>query len=169
MDIFRPWLAGLTLSVSPLIKAGYDPKSGVELALKARAEAAGKPVHGFETLDEQVRILAGLPEEQQLAFLRGTLESWDNATVELDQLVGAWADGDVRAIERLGVDAMRDDSEVIYRALLVDRNTNWAGQIQRQLEGSGTIFIAVGAAHLAGDDSVQRILRSRGVRVERVQ
>ncbi|GAA0650975.1 uncharacterized protein YbaP (TraB family) [Brevundimonas lenta] len=141
----------------------------MELTLKAQAEAAGKPIHGFETLDEQVRVLAGLPEDQQLAFLRGTLASWDNATTELDQLVDAWARGDVAAIERYGVDGMRDESEVIYRALLVDRNSNWAGQIQEQLEGSGTIFIAVGAAHLAGDHSVQRILRSRGVRAERLQ
>ncbi|RYG84867.1 MAG: TraB/GumN family protein, partial [Sphingomonadales bacterium] len=37
------------------------------------------------------------------------------------------------------------------------------------LDGSGTVFIAVGAAHLAGDDSVQSILERRGVTAERVQ
>ena len=39
MDPMRPWLAALTLSVAPLTKAGYDPTSGVDLLLKARAEA----------------------------------------------------------------------------------------------------------------------------------
>lgn len=169
IDPFRPWLAGLTLSISPLVKAGYDPQSGVEQVLKARAVAAGKPVHGLETVDEQVRILAGMPEEVQLTFLRSTLESYEDATVDLDRLVQSWADGDVRAVERYGVSDMRDTSPAIYRALLVDRNTNWAGQIQGMLEGEGTIFIAVGAAHLAGDDSVQRILQRRGVRATRVQ
>jgi len=168
MNIFRPWLAGLTLSVAPLVKAGYDPKSGVELVLKARAEAAGKPVHGFETIDEQVRILAGMPEAQQLAFLRGVLDGYDDATVELDALVNDWSRGDVRAIERSAVTEMRRESPGIYRALLVDRNTNWAGQIQTLLDGSGAAFIAVGAAHLAGPDSVQAILARRGVRAERV-
>lgn len=169
MNAFRPWLAGLTLSVSPLVKAGYDPNSGVELALKARAEAAGKPVRGLETIDEQVRILAGLPEAEQLAFLRTTLDSYEDATVELDRLVDAWSRGDVRTVERLGVRPMRNESRVVYRAMLVDRNANWAGQIQQMLEGSGTVFIAVGAAHLAGDDSVQRILQRRGVRAVRVE
>ena len=72
------------------------------------------------------------------------------------------------AIERYGVDEMKDDREV-YETLLVRRNTNWAGQIQTMLDGSGTAFIAVGAAHLAGDDSVQAILEGRGVHVERVE
>lgn len=169
MNIFRPWLAGLTLSVTPLIKAGYDPQSGVELVLKARALAAGKPITGFETLEEQVGLIAGMPEDAQLDFLRSTLDSYDNATVELDRLVAAWAQGDVEAIERYGVEEMKAESEAVYRTLLVDRNVNWAGQIQTLLDGSGTVFIAVGAAHLAGDDSVQAILERRGVRATRVE
>jgi len=166
MDPFRPWFAALTLAVAPLQKAGYDPASGVELILKARAQAAGKPVTGFETIDEQIRILAGFPEEEQLAFLRGTLDSFENATVELDRMVEAWAAGDVEALETIGVQPMRESSEELYQALLVRRNTNWADQIQTMLEGSGTAFIAVGAAHLVGDDSVQEILERRGVEVD---
>ena len=166
MDPFRPWFAALTLSVAPLAKAGYDPQSGVELILKARAEAAGKPVTGFETIDQQIRILAGFPEADQLAFLRTTLEEFESATTDLDKLVEAWAAGDVDAIEELGVEPMREGSEALYQALLVRRNTSWADQIQSELEGSGTVFIAVGAAHLAGDDSVQDILERRGVEVD---
>lgn len=165
MDVFRPWLAALTLSVAPLTRAGYDPQSGVEMTLKARADAAGKPVHGLETIDKQVRILAGMPESEQLAYLASTLESYEDATVELDRMVEAWARGDVATLESVGVDEMQTETPALYRALLVQRNTDWADQIQTLLEGSGTIFIAVGAAHLAGDDSVQEILEDRGVTV----
>ncbi|MCA0367097.1 MAG: TraB/GumN family protein [Proteobacteria bacterium] len=165
----RPWLAALSLSVAPLVKAGYDPKSGVELVLKARAEAAGKPIHGFETIDKQIGILADLPDDVQLAFLRETLKDYDEATVKLDEMVADWARGDVPAIERLMVQEMKTDSPALYKALLVDRNTDWANQIQTLLQGSGTAFIAVGAAHLAGPDSVQAQLKARGVDVEAVQ
>lgn len=167
LDPLRPWLVALSLSMAPLVKAGYDPQSGVELILKARAEAAGKSVDGLETIDEQVRILAGLPEDVQLDFLRATLEAYDDATEELDALVHAWSVGDVEAINRLGVVEMREASEEIYQALLVRRNTDWADQIQTLLAGSGVTFIAVGSAHLAGDDSVQEILEDRGVEVAR--
>ncbi len=167
IDVFRPWFAGLALSVAPLLKAGYDPQSGVEIILKARAEAAGKPIRGLETIDKQIGILAGMSEAEQLTFLRSLLESYEDATVELDRMVGAWATGDVALLEEIAVDEMRDESPAVYQALLVRRNTDWADQIQTMLQGSGTVFIAVGAAHLAGDDSVQEILEDRGVTVTR--
>jgi uncharacterized protein YbaP (TraB family) len=166
IDIFRPWFAGLALSMAPLLKAGYDPQSGVELVLKARAGAAGKPIQGLETIDKQIGILAGMSEADQLASLRTLLESYDEASVELDRMVGAWAAGDVATLEAVAVTEMQSETPALYEALLVRRNTDWANQIQTMLEGSGTAFIAVGAAHLAGDDSVQEILEDRGVRVE---
>lgn len=162
----KPWLAALSLSVAPLIKAGYDPKSGVELVLKARAEAAGKPIHGFETIDKQIGILAGLPDDVQLVFLRETLKDYENAATKLDEMVEAWARGDVATLDRVTIKEMKEASPALYQAVLVDRNTDWANQIQTLLEGSGTAFIAVGAAHLTGDDSVQAILQKRGVTVE---
>ncbi|WBT06157.1 TraB/GumN family protein [Brevundimonas vesicularis] len=162
----KPWLAALSLSVAPLIKAGYDPKSGVELVLKARAEAAGKPIHGFETIDKQIGILAGLPDDVQLVFLRETLKDYENAATKLDEMVEAWARGDVATLDRVTITEMKEASPALYQSVLVDRNTDWANQIQTLLEGSGTAFIAVGAAHLTGDDSVQAILQKRGVTVE---
>lgn len=165
----KPWLAALSLSVAPLIKAGYDPKSGVELVLKARAEAAGKPIHGFETIDKQIGILAGLPDDVQLVFLRETLKDYENAATKLDEMIEAWARGDVATLDRVTITEMKEASPALYQAILVDRNTDWANQIQTLLEGSGTAFIAVGAAHLTGDDSVQAILQKRGVTVEAAQ
>ncbi len=164
MDSMRPWLAGVTVQSASIIRAGYAVESGVEPILKARAAAAGMAVSGFETPDEQIRMLSGFPEEGQLAYLRSALDDFGKAQTEVDQLVEAWASGDVEAIQRLAIDPMRD-TPLLYEALLVRRNTNWANQIETLLEGSGTVFIAVGALHLAGDDSVQDILTGRGVEV----
>jgi len=169
MEPMKPWLAAISLSMAPLVKAGYDPKSGVEMALKARAEAAGKPIHGFETLEEQITMIATLPDSVQTDLLRETLKDYEEAVTLLDSMVEAWAKGDVPTLETLVVEDMKTASPELYKVLLVDRNTNWANQIQTLLEGSGTAFIAVGAAHLAGDDSVQSILASRGVTVESVE
>lgn len=166
MSPMRPWLAALTLSVAPLVEAGYDPNSGVELVLRRRAIEAGKPVDGLETIDQQVGFLAGFSEPAQLAFLKSTLDAFRDAPVELDALVEAWSRGDVAQVEALGVDEMRESGTEVYRVLLADRNADWAGQIQTMLDGSGVVFIAVGAAHLAGPDSVQAQLTRLGVTVE---
>lgn len=168
LDVFRPWLAAIQLSVAPLVKAGYDPQSGVELILKARAQDAGKPVKGFETLDQQIRILADMPEDVQLGFLRSTLEDYDQAATMLDGMVTSWSTGDVAGLERVMVEEMQTETPQVYEALLVRRNQDWANQIQTLLAGSGTTFVAVGAAHLAGEDSVQEILEDRGVAAERL-
>jgi len=164
MEPMRPWLVGVTLQSASVIRAGYAPGSGVEPILKARALAAGMTVSGFETPDEQIRMLAGFPEEGQLTYLRRSLDEFGAAQTEVDRLVDAWAAGDVEAIQALAVDPMRA-TPLLYDVLLVRRNTNWADQIETLLEGSGTVFIAVGALHLAGDDSVQQILMHRGVEV----
>lgn len=165
LDGMRPWLAGVVLSASALVRAGYDPGSGVDMILRARAVAAGTPVEGFESPGMQIRMLAGFPEAGQLTFLRRTLNEFDNALTVPDRLVEAWAAGDVEAIEAVAVMPMRRDSEPVYQAVLVQRNTRWADQIETMLEGSGTAFIAVGTLHLVGDDSVQAILEARGVEV----
>lgn len=166
LDAFRPWLAALQLSLAPLTKAGYDPQSGVESILMARAKAAGKPVKGFETLDQQIRILADMPEDVQLGFLRSTLEDYDQAANMLDGMVNSWSTGDVAGLEGVMIDEMQTETPEVYEALLVRRNEAWAEQIQDLLAGSGTVFIAVGAAHLAGEDSVQSMLEDRGVEVD---
>lgn len=165
LDSLRPWLAGVMLSSSVLLRAGYEPGSGADMILRQRALAAGMPVLGLETAEDQVRMLAGFPEEGQLTFLRRTLADYDNALVTPDRMVDAWVAGDIGTVEALAVTALRNESELVYQQVLVERNTRWADQIEAVLEGSGTAFIAVGVLHLAGDDSVQAILRSRGIEV----
>jgi uncharacterized protein YbaP (TraB family) len=66
------------------------------------------------------------------------------------------------------VSEMAADYPELYQALLVDRNKDWAGQIQTLLAGKGVTVIAVGAAHLVGDDSVQVQLLARDIAVERL-
>ena len=169
MDPMRSWLATVILSAAPTLRAGFAPDSGVDLALRAAALADGKTVSGFETPDVQIRMLSGFSEDGQLIGLRRALDAFDAAPVELEALVDAWARGDIDAIDATTVKPMRARSETLYQALLVERNQNWADQIEARLAGAGTSFIAVGVLHLTGEDSVQRQLAARGVTVERLR
>lgn len=164
----RPWMAGLQLSIGPLMKAGYDPASGVEAKLKAAAREAGKPIRTLESLEQQISFFGDLPPAVEMAFLLSALDEMDSGPAMLDALVAAWSAGDVQALNDLMVVEMAADYPELYEALLVRRNTDWAGQIQTMLAGDGVSVIAVGAAHLVGDDSVQALLEKRGVKVERL-
>lgn len=169
LDPMRPWLASLSLAAAPLRRAGYDPASGVDPVLRADALAAGMTIAGLETLDQQVRLLAGFPEEGQLAYLLRSLDDFYDGAAQLERLVEAWLAGDVVAIEQIGLRPMREVGERVYQALLVERNRAWADRISLILDDTGTAFISVGALHLVGEDSVQRMLEDRGLTVERVQ
>lgn len=167
LNIMRPWLAALTLTVAPLMKAGLDPKLGVDKQLRAQMENTGKPVHALETAEEQIHFLSDMPTTMQLDMLRSTLRETDHATVELKALIDAWKNGDDTTIARLENDPMKRQEPALYQRLLVERNETWAGKIKMMLDTPGTVFIAVGAAHLAGPDSVQAQLKKLGVSTTR--
>jgi uncharacterized protein YbaP (TraB family) len=165
LNVMRPWLAALTLAVSPLLKAGLDPEHGVDKLLKAQMAGAGKQVLGLETAEQQIGFLADMPPAVELAFLRSTMRDADKGAAELTELIGAWKNGDVATIARLEDEDMRQTEPKLYQRLLVQRNQAWATKIATLLRQPGTVFIAVGAAHLAGPDSVQMLLKKMGLPV----
>jgi uncharacterized protein YbaP (TraB family) len=167
LNVMRPWLAALMLTVTPLTKAGLDPAQGADKQLRAAMEAAGKPVLGLETAEQQIRFLADMRQSLQLALLRSTLRDSDRAKVQFGAILDAWQRGDDAAIAKLENALMRREEPRLYQHLLVERNKAWARRIKAMLERPGTVFIAVGAAHLAGPDSVQAQLSTLGVTVIR--
>lgn len=164
LDRMEPWFAAMTLSLLPLLRSGYDTQSGVEMALGGRA--GDKKRGALETVEEQIMLFDGLPVEAQLSFLDQTVEQIPRATSSLDAMVAEWLEGDAAALANLMNAELTDP--VLYARLLTERNRNWAGWIENRLEQPGTVFIAVGAGHLAGAESVQQQLRERGIKVKRI-
>lgn len=168
LESLRPWLAAITLGSAPLQMAGYESAQGVDNQLLADAKAASKPVKGLETAEQQLRFFAELPPELELALLTQTIEMQTEAPDQLDQLAGAWLAGDVDKLGTLLHAESADKNErAFYQRLLTDRNAHWAEQITALMSQGGTHFIAVGAAHLAGGDSLQAMLTKRGLSVAR--
>jgi uncharacterized protein YbaP (TraB family) len=167
LKLMRPWLAALTLATAPLLKAGLDPEHGVDKQLKAQMSAAGKQVLGLETAEQQIRFLADMPRPTELAFLRSTIRDVDKGPIELTQLIDAWKNGDTATIARIEDEDLRQTEPRLYQRLIVQRNQSWATKIAAMLQQPGTLFIAVGAAHLAGPDSVQAQLHKLGIEAAR--
>jgi len=164
MDKFEPWYAAMTLSLLPVMQSGYDPQTGAESKLTAQAE--GKRKAALETVDQQIQLFDGLPMDAQLSFLRETVGSVSKATATLDAMVARWMKGDADGLAVLLNDEL--DDPVLYKRLLTDRNSHWAKWIGQRLKQPGTVFIAVGAGHLAGQQSVQEQLRKLGIKARRV-
>lgn len=166
-DMFEPWFAAMTLSVAPLLKFGYDPEQGAEKQLTNAAKSEGKPVSGLETIEQQIGYFDTLPEMSQIAFLNAVVKDIDTLGPTLDTMVDQWSKGDPDALAATLNDSMEATPELAQR-LLFDRNANWAGQLAARMDKPGTVFVAVGAGHLAGTHSVQDYLKERGLTVTRI-
>lgn len=164
-DPLKPWLAGLTLSLLPLMQQGYDPNSGVEKVLLSKV--GDKPQGALETAEYQLGIFDGMPTEGQVSFLMEAVDGMDEVKPMLDRMVAEWAEGDAEELAVIMNEGMSDPA--VAEALLYQRNANWAEWIDTRLDEPGTVFIAVGAGHLAGAKSVQDYLAEKGITVSRVK
>jgi len=164
-DRLKPWLAGLTLTTLPLMQQGYSPDSGVEKIILAKA--GDTPQEALETVEFQLAIFDDLPTEKQIAFMMEAAEGTDEVKAVIDAMVAEWIEGDADALAQVMNDNMTDPG--LAETLLYQRNANWAEWIEARLDEPGTVFIAVGAGHLAGEKSVQDYLAEKGIETARVQ
>ncbi|WP_426266808.1 TraB/GumN family protein [Sphingomonas sp. LHG3443-2] len=168
LDKMETWAVALALLGPQFGAMDLKQEEGVEMKLKARFAAAGKPIDQLETNEEQLRFFDRLPESAQQALLLGTLESPEAVGKQFGGMLSAWGRGDVAAIAR-SFNAEMAGSPAMAELLLKQRNANWTRWIEGRMGQPGTVMVAVGAGHLAGADSVQAMLQKRGLKVTRVQ
>lgn len=166
-DRFKPWYAAVVLSTLPLAREGYDIGSGVEAQLHEFSKARSVPRSGLETLDYQLGLFDSLPAKVQKRYLLEVIAVMPTITRDINRMVDAWGNGDPATLAKLMND-MQDDPALV-KSLLTDRNRAWASWIKNRLAQPGTVFVAVGAGHLGGKDSVQDLLGTHGLAAERVQ
>lgn len=165
LESLRPWIATVQLSVGFIVASGYNPESGVEATLWPMANEAGKTLAYFETVEEQIGFFANLPQEVEVRLLEETMAEFEQSPDQIDTLVTSWANGDQAAIDDVMNGQMREDAPEVHDVIIVQRNQRWVEDIETILEGSGTVFIAVGSGHLPGEQGVISLLRDRGIEV----
>lgn len=168
IERFEPWLAATTLASIPLQKSGYLASEGAETVLTAAAQKAGKTITGLESAREQLGFFDQLSPEGQRTLLIETLRSLPDAGANLDKAIAAWSAGEPDQLAAMLNDDMARAPEVAD-ALLTKRNQRWAAWIAKRMEQPGTVFVAVGAGHLAGKGAVQDALAEQGLKVERIE
>jgi len=162
------WAAALAFASASTQGIGVSPGSGVEQTLQPQFESAGKPVIGLETAAEQFGYFDRLPDADQRAMLEGVIAEAGDAPRAYRTLLESWLAGDVPALVRATETGLLTRPQ-IRAAILLARNRNWAAQIDAMIGRGERPFVAVGAAHVAGPDSLQALLAARGYSIERVQ
>lgn len=161
----KPWLLAVLFDLpKPQTPFAQD------LLLKAKAEELDKRVLGLESPQEHFGVMDHLTTEEQLQMLRAVLKrSQKQKENDFERLMKAYLSGDSEQVANMD-DAMTQGvlpSALWQRMrvkLLDERNVLMA---ERSLEQAkqGRVFIAVGAAHLAGKDGLIQAFRQAGFKL----
>ncbi|WP_432200491.1 TraB/GumN family protein [Erythrobacter sp. W53] len=163
LDPLETWAAALTLAQ---LAQTAETEAGVDKALLRQFGA--QDVIELEGARSQLSIFDGLPESEQRDLLNAVLRDANNPDDTLKELVAAWQAGDLDLLSDLSTAGLLEDPE-LYEALLAKRNRDWAARIEPLLAQQDQPFIAVGAAHMLGDDGLPTLLRERGFTISRIQ
>ena len=170
LDRFHTWAAVMTISVASLVQAyggsdSIEELPGVEDALRVDFIQSGRPISGVETGTQQMRFLSGLTPATQQAMLDEMIDDFQAGDATLGEPnEDGWVHGDVASIAA-ELDGFPPE---LLDVLIRRRNAAWTEWLVGRLERPGTVLFAVGAAHLAGDLSVQNMLSARGLTVRRL-
>lgn len=126
-----------------------------EMEFIEKAKSAQLKISGLETVDFQFKTISGAYSNSEMITM---LEN--SNPPETAKLVADYKNENIEEIYKTTVDekVMSDKSKV---EMLDNRNKNWVVQLPELMKDK-SIFVAVGAAHLAGKNGVINLLREAG-------
>lgn len=152
----------------------YLEPSGHEMVLDAwlehRAKNDGKRVAGLETGEEHFDIYDKIPLEQQVDLLKLTLDQYSDNKPHVPKLK-LYLDGELGIFDALWREYLSwlppETAQTIDRRLIVDRNRIMVERMLPLMRDE-IAFVAVGAAHMAGEEGILNLLQQRGYTVTRL-
>lgn len=153
----RPWAIAVTLSMLRAKEIGLT-ETGIDETLINLAKSASIPVIALETTDEQLSTFKGISEKEQIVFLKDVLS--DDYLDDVKHTVNFWQHNDTASGDYLINKAQK--TQKLYQALIVSRNRTMTQRIIQHNQSKKRLFVAVGALHLHGKDSIIALLKQQG-------
>jgi uncharacterized protein YbaP (TraB family) len=155
LERFKPMLVSALIEENSM---GCKTTDGMELMIMK--ELHNKPINGLETAEFQASLFDSIPYEQQAKDLVNYVDSNEYNKKSTMELAAVYKDQDLDRIDSLS--RKGDPGMSAYMDLLLyGRNRKWAAYLTTVLPGK-SLLIAVGAAHLPGENGVIDLLRKRG-------
>ncbi|MEQ9813431.1 MAG: TraB/GumN family protein [Azospirillaceae bacterium] len=161
------WLAGTLTFYPDQMSAG----TFVDVEVEALARELDRPVHGLESVEEQLAVLRDLGEAEPVAMIEGALDFLQDNPDAAEEITDAYVAGDLPTVWSLALGAMAygnvADNEALMQSALYDRNQVMAERIGAVMAGRAALF-AIGAAHLPDEGGVLDLLVGQGFQVQPV-
>ncbi len=155
VNSFKPFM------ISTFLLKEYvgDQPASFELALLSMASNRQMPISGLETIESQMAVFDSIPYESQVEDLLEMVRD----SVEMNDLFRDMIDSYIAEDLSTLYSTTKDyfDSEDEMKFLLYKRNNEWINVLNEKL-GDKALFVAVGAAHLGGEQGIINLLKKEG-------
>jgi uncharacterized protein YbaP (TraB family) len=153
------------MMISSLIESegmNCQKQDGMELMImkELQNEKNDKPINGLETIEFQASLFDSIPYEEQAKDLVNYVDSSEGYKKSSLELAEVYKQQDLDKIDSLSRKGDAGMSKYMD-LLLYDRNRKWA-KLLAGLLPQKSLLVAVGAAHLPGDNGVIDLLRKQG-------
>jgi uncharacterized protein len=172
--VLRPWMISIILAVPECerqrVAAGQHT---LDQKIATAARKQGTPVVGLETVEDQLRSMAKVPEKDQLAMLRASLTFIKQRENFFETLIQVYVKRDLGVILALSdgmakIAGLKNSGFASFsRELIIKRNRKMLKN-SLPIVGKGGAFVAVGAAHLIGETGLVALYRKAGFTVSAV-
>lgn len=143
---------------------GISGEYGMESYFIKKANESGKAIEALETVEYQANIMKGLPKESNdKSILEAS--SKETSIENITDLLNKYLSEDEKIMENT---LPQDKNSYEYQALILERNVGMTNKIKTYIENNETVFVAVGTAHMIGNDSVVKMLESQGYKVSKL-
>lgn len=177
LDYYYPVMWQQFISEAYSLSSRLSAEYGADRALISYAKENSIGVLDIESMEIQMDMLKSLSPETQEYLLSSTVsadaETYSNS---LEAMYESWIEGDEKSLELLTAsDSLgylsADESEKAAadeynEKMLTVRNKNMVLAAERYISGGKTVLLAVGTAHMFGDEGIISLLEDKGFTVE---
>jgi len=148
---------------------------GIDIHFLEAATEQKMPSLELETAFSQYNMLSSFSDEYQESALTTTLEMIEYADQGYDvnngsdYLLDIWKAGDLATLDSMAESIKKEELDY-YNGMLTNRNKGMTDKVIGYLNGTEqkTYFVIAGALHMAGPDSIIKMLEAQGYTVDRL-
>lgn len=161
LKLMEPWFLTLGLTMP-----APDGQAVIDALIEDEAELQGVELGYLETAAEQLAMMDSIRQDEDVRQLVEALDEPAKAKQQLAQLRASYFAGDAKGIEALALaPAMVKRYPDFYAKLIFDRNARWVPKVEKLFADEDAV-VAVGLAHLLGEQGLVKRLKAKGYRVE---
>ena len=168
MNSLKPSAISTQMQAMQAIKyfPNFDTNSLIDVMVQNRANEAGRPSVGLESVDEQIDLLFNGSLAEQAKGLVEACRQDEFFQVQSAALADAYMAQDLDKLLAVMTDAtIGGDSEEQMDALIYNRNRSWVEKLITIMPERACL-VCVGAGHLPGEQGLLQLLRDAGYTVE---